>query len=72
MKQSFLMFVVLFGSVIGEPTAERIKHEIGSAYIQEGDEILEMEVHGHNLAEGSASLIQTNLFVMYKKALQHH
>ena len=42
-----------FGSVIGEPTAERIKHEIGSAYIQEGDEILEMEVHGHNLAEGA-------------------
>jgi len=37
----------------GEPTAERIKHEIGSAYIQEGDEILEMEVHGHNLAEGA-------------------
>ena len=42
-----------FGSVIGEPTAERIKHEIGTAYIQEGDEILEMEVHGHNLAEGA-------------------
>ena len=28
-----------FGSVIGEPTAERIKQEIGTAYIQEGDEI---------------------------------
>ena len=42
-----------FGSVIGEPTAERIKQEIGTAYIQEGDEILEMEVHGHNLAEGA-------------------
>ena len=42
-----------FGSVIGEPTAERIKQEIGSAYIQEGDEIKEMEVHGHNLAEGA-------------------
>uniref|UniRef100_UPI0026353CCA rod shape-determining protein n=1 Tax=uncultured Campylobacter sp. TaxID=218934 RepID=UPI0026353CCA len=40
-----------FGSVIGEPTAERIKKEIGTAYIQEGDEIREMEVHGHNLAE---------------------
>ena len=35
-----------FGSVIGEPTAERIKQEIGTAYIQEGDEIKEMEVHG--------------------------
>ena len=42
-----------FGSVIGEPTAERIKQEIGTAYIQEDDEIKEMEVHGHNLAEGA-------------------
>ena len=43
----FLALLSTFGSVIGEPTAERIKHEIGTAYIQEGDEILEMEVHGH-------------------------
>ena len=42
-----------FGSVIGEPTAERIKQEIGTAFIQDGDEIKEMEVHGHNLAEGA-------------------
>lgn len=45
-----------FGSIIGEPTAERIKQEIGTAYIQEGDEIKEMEVHGHNLAEGDQGL----------------
>lgn len=36
-----------FGSIIGEPTAERIKQEIGIAYIQNEDEIKEMEVHGH-------------------------
>ncbi|NRA60362.1 MAG: rod shape-determining protein [Psychrobium sp.] len=39
-----------FGSLIGEATAERIKHEIGSAY--PGDELLEIEVRGRNLAEG--------------------
>lgn len=42
-----------FGSSIGETTAERIKKELASAYIEEGDEILELEVHGHNLAEGA-------------------
>ena len=42
-----------FGSIIGEPTAERIKQEIGIAYIQEGDEIKEMEIHGSNIAEGA-------------------
>ena len=39
-----------YGTLIGEATAERIKHEIGSAY--PGDEVLEMEVRGRNLAEG--------------------
>ncbi|MFT5814435.1 MAG: rod shape-determining protein MreB [Psychroserpens sp.] len=39
-----------FGSLIGEVTAERIKHEIGSAY--PSDEVLEIEVRGRNLAEG--------------------
>ncbi|WP_018693884.1 rod shape-determining protein [Algicola sagamiensis] len=39
-----------FGSLIGEATAERIKHEIGSAY--PGDEVKEIEVRGRNLAEG--------------------
>lgn len=33
-----------------ETTAERIKHEIGSAY--PGDEVREIEVRGRNLAEG--------------------
>lgn len=39
-----------FGSLIGEATAERIKHEVGSAY--PGDEVNEIEVRGRNLAEG--------------------
>jgi rod shape-determining protein MreB len=39
-----------YGTLIGEATAERIKHQIGSAY--PGDEVLEMEVRGRNLAEG--------------------
>ena len=39
-----------FGSLIGEATAERIKHEIGSAF--KTDDIKEIEVRGRNLAEG--------------------
>lgn len=39
-----------FGSLIGEATAERIKHEIGSAF--PSDEVKEIEVRGRNLAEG--------------------
>ncbi|KEY91114.1 rod shape-determining protein [Candidatus Photodesmus blepharus] len=39
-----------YGSLIGEATAERIKHKIGSAY--PGDEVEEIEVRGRNLAEG--------------------
>lgn len=39
-----------YGSLIGEATAERIKFEIGSAY--PGNEVLEIEVRGRNLAEG--------------------
>ena len=39
-----------FGNLIGEATAERIKHEIGSAY--PGEEVVEIEVRGRNLAEG--------------------
>ncbi|MEN8258994.1 MAG: rod shape-determining protein [Pseudomonadota bacterium] len=39
-----------YGTLIGEATAERIKHTIGTAY--PGSEILEMEVKGRNLAEG--------------------
>ncbi len=39
-----------YGSLIGEATAERIKHGIGSAYPT--DEVYEIEVRGRNLAEG--------------------
>jgi rod shape-determining protein MreB len=39
-----------YGTLIGESTAERIKHDIGSAY--PGDEVQEIEVRGRNLAEG--------------------
>ena len=39
-----------YGTLIGEATAERIKHTIGCAY--PGDEVREMEVRGRNLAEG--------------------
>lgn len=39
-----------YGTLIGEATAERIKHEIGAAY--PGSEIREIEVKGRNLAEG--------------------
>ncbi|OGT21779.1 MAG: rod shape-determining protein [Gammaproteobacteria bacterium RBG_16_57_12] len=39
-----------YGTLIGEATAERIKHEIGAAY--PGDEVREIEVRGRNLAEG--------------------
>lgn len=39
-----------YGTLVGEATAERIKHEIGSAY--PGNEVREIEVRGRNLAEG--------------------
>jgi len=39
-----------YGILIGEATAERIKHTIGSAY--PGKELLEIEVKGRNLSEG--------------------
>jgi len=39
-----------YGTLIGDATAERIKHEIGSAY--PGSEVREIEVKGRNLAEG--------------------
>ena len=39
-----------YGMLIGEPTAEAIKKEIGSAF--PGSEIKEMEVKGRNLSEG--------------------
>ena len=39
-----------YGILIGEATAERIKHEIGTAY--PGDELREISVKGRNLSEG--------------------
>lgn len=39
-----------YGTLIGEATAERIKHEIGSAF--PGQEVREIEVKGRNLTEG--------------------
>lgn len=39
-----------YGALIGELTAERIKHEIGTAF--PGKDIYEIEVRGRNLSEG--------------------
>ena len=39
-----------YGSVIGDTTAERIKMEIGGAFLAK--EVREIEVRGRNLAEG--------------------
>jgi len=39
-----------YGTVIGEATAERIKHEIGTAF--PASEVMEIDVRGRNLAEG--------------------
>ena len=39
-----------YGILIGEATAEKIKHDIGTAY--PGKELLEIEVKGRNLSEG--------------------
>ncbi len=39
-----------YGTLIGDATAERIKHEIGAAY--PGSVVKEIEVKGRNLAEG--------------------
>jgi rod shape-determining protein MreB len=40
-----------YGTLIGDATAEHIKHSIGSAY--PGTEVREMEIRGRNLAEGA-------------------
>jgi len=39
-----------YGILIGEATAEKIKHQIGTAY--PGKDLLEIEVKGRNLSEG--------------------
>ncbi len=40
-----------YGTLIGESTAERIKKEIATAYVGDS-EVLSMEIHGRNIAEG--------------------
>ena len=47
-----------YGVLIGEATAERIKHSIGSAY--PGMEVNEIEVRGRNLAEGIPCAFKLN------------
>jgi rod shape-determining protein MreB len=39
-----------YGTLIGEATAERVKHAIGSAF--PGNEVQDIEIRGRNLAEG--------------------
>jgi rod shape-determining protein MreB len=39
-----------YGTLIGEPTAEQIKHAVGAAF--PGNEVKEIEVRGRNLAQG--------------------
>ncbi len=41
-----------YSSLIGTATAERIKQEIGYAYMTSESEIMEIDVRGRNLAEG--------------------
>ena len=45
-----------YGTLIGEATAERIKHEIGCAYAQ--DVVRTIEVSGRSLAEGVPKMIK--------------
>ncbi|MBE9563405.1 MAG: rod shape-determining protein, partial [Proteobacteria bacterium] len=47
-----------YSTLIGEATAERVKHEIGSAYA--GKELLETHVRGRNLAEGIPRSLKIN------------
>ena len=41
-----------YGSLIGDATAERIKKEIGCAFLANPSELKEIDVRGRNLAEG--------------------
>ncbi len=60
-----------YGILIGEATAERIKHEIGTAY--PGKDLLEIEVKGRNLSEGiprSFSLNSNEILEALQEPLQ--
>ena len=60
-----------YGILIGEATAERIKHEIGSAY--PGEEVRELSVKGRNLSEGvprSFSLNSNEILEALQEPLQ--
>ena len=60
-----------YGTLIGEATAERIKHEIGSAY--PGEEVKEVSVKGRNLSEGvprSFSLNSNEILEALQEPLQ--
>ena len=56
------------GVLIGDATAERIKHTIGTA--SPDSEILEMEVRGRNLAEGIPITFQMNSNQAYDAMLE--
>jgi rod shape-determining protein MreB len=47
-----------YGTLIGEATAEKVKHAIGSAY--PGSEVREIEVKGRNLSEGIPRAFKLN------------
>ncbi|MDT8451981.1 MAG: rod shape-determining protein [Gammaproteobacteria bacterium] len=60
-----------YGILIGEATAERVKHQIGTAY--PGKELLEIEVKGRNLSEGiprSFSLNSNEILEALQEPLQ--
>jgi rod shape-determining protein MreB and related proteins len=47
-----------YGSLIGEPTAERVKHEIGTAFAL--PEVRELEIRGRNISEGVPRAFRLN------------
>jgi rod shape-determining protein MreB len=60
-----------YGILIGEATAERIKHEIGAAY--PGQEVREISVRGRNLSEGvprSFTLNSNEILEAWQEPLQ--
>tara|TARA_B110000014_G_scaffold264485_1_gene266780 strand:+ start:9241 stop:10281 length:1041 start_codon:yes stop_codon:yes gene_type:complete len=56
------------GVLIGEATAERVKHDIGAA--SPNSEVLKMEVRGRNLAEGVPLTFELNTNQIYDAMLE--